>query len=234
MFAVIRKELRSTAWVVALGAAAFGWILSELFGVTALTRHQFPTHENTFSLVQSGWLLWYGFISAAFAGSLGLAMSLNDGVRGTWAFVLFRPISRRAYIGAKLLTGGVLTLVTVAVPALVYLVWAAIPGNQPIPFDWSFAQPTAEACGWAVVVFLGGFLSGIRPASWWWSRLWPLGATVVLGMWWWLLANMFDGNSNGFPDDLTPSVAQYWGLCVIVAAMLVTSILQVADERDFA
>lgn len=230
MFAVILKELRSTAWVVGLGAVAFGWFLSELFGVTALTGGSFPANQNVFPLVHPGWLLWYGFLSAAFAGSLGLAMSLNDGVRGTWAFVLFRPISRRAYIGAKLLTGGVLTLVTVAVPVIVYLAWAATPGNLPIPFDWSFAQPVAEACGWAIVVFLGGFLSGIRPASWWWSRLWPLGATVILGLWLWLVSS----EVSGFEDELTPTPTQYWGLCVIVGAILVTSILHVVDERDFA
>ena len=166
MFAIVWKELRSVVWVIALGAAAFGWFLSELLGVTTFTRAQFPSNENVFPLVQTGWLLWYGFISAAFAGSLGLVMSLNDGAHRTWAFVLFRPISRRAYIGAKLLTGGVLTLVMVAAPALVYLVWGATPGNLLMPFDGSYATPAIEACGWSVVVFLGGFLSGIRPASW--------------------------------------------------------------------
>ncbi len=230
MFAVILKELRSTAWVVALGAIAFGGFLSEICGVTTLTRHQFPTHENIFPLVQPGWLLWYGFIAASFAGSLGLVMSLNDGARGMWAFVLFRPISRRAYIGVKLLTGGVLTLTTVALPAIVYLVWAKTPGNVAIPFDWSYAQPAIESCGWAVVVFLGGFLTGIRPASWWWSRLWPLAATVVLGLMLWLSGSV----AGGFEPDFMPSQAQYWGLCLLVGAILVTSILHVVDERDFA
>lgn len=228
MFAVMLKELRSTVWVVALGVIAFGGFLSEICGVTTLTRNEFPTHENMFPLVQPLCLLWYGFIGASFAGSLGLVMSLNDGARGMWAFVLFRPSSRRAYIGAKLLTGGVLTLATVALPAIVYLVWAKTPGNVAIPFDWSYAQPAIEACGWAVVVFLGGFLTGIRPASWWWSRLWPLGATVVLGM-------MLSGSvMGGFEPDIMPSQAQYWGLCLLVGAILVTSILHVVDERDFA
>ncbi len=230
MFAVILKELRSTAWVVALGVVAFVWFLSEC-GVTTLTARFH--NENAFPLVHSDWLAWYGFVSAAFAGSLGMVMSLSDGVHGTWAFALFRPISRRAYIGAKLLTGGVLTLLMVAVPALVCLIGGAIPGNLRMPFDWSYAQPAVEAWGWAIVIFLGGFLSGIRPASWWWSRLWPLTATVILGLWWWLLSHTVDGSGAGFPDVLTPTAAQYWGLCVIVAAMLVTSILHVVDERDF-
>jgi hypothetical protein len=230
MFTLILKELRSTAWVVALGAAAFGWFLSELFGVSTLLRGSFPRHPNIFPFVHAGWLMWFGLISASFAGGLGLVMSLNDGLRGTWQFVLFRPFSRRAYVAAKLLAGGVLTVVMVAVPAMIFLVWGAIPGHLLLPFDWSYAQPAAEACGWAVVIFLGGFLSGIRPASWWWSRLWPLGATVVLGLWWWMVSFV----EEQFPAEFTPTVPQYWGLCVIVSAMLVASILHVVDERDFA
>ena len=230
MFAVILKELRATAWVVALGAAAFAWFLSELCGVSGVTRGWFPTYDWSYQFVQPGWLLWWGFVSAGFAGSLGLVMSLNDGVRGMWAFVLYRPISRRKYIGAKLLVGSCLTVAMVGIPALVFLWWSSIPGSLPMPFDWSFAQPAFESIGWAVVVFLGGFLSGIRPASWWWSRLWPLGATVILGLWFWWLGSM----PNQLPASLTPTVAQYWGLCVIAAGMLVTSILHVVDERGFA
>ncbi len=231
MFTVIWKELRATAWVVALGVVAFGWFLSE-FGMTELT-HRSPV-MNMFPLVHPEWLAWYGLVSASFAGGLGLVMSLNDGFRGTWAFALYRPISRRAYITAKLLAGTALTLLMVGLPALICLIGGSIPGMSPMPFDWSYSQPVVEGLGWAIVIFLGGFLSGIRPASWWWSRLWPLAATVILGMWWWMLASMTDGTRSGFPDQLTPTSVQYWGLCVLVAAMLVTSILHVVDERDFA
>ena len=230
MFAIILKELRATAWVVALGAAAFAWLLSELCGISGTTRGWFPTHEFAYQFVSPGWLLWWGFVAAGFAGSLGLVMSLNDASRGMLAFVLFRPISRRRYIGAKLLAGSCLSVVMVAIPALVFLWWSAIPGNLLMPFDWSFGQPAFESCGWAVVVFLGGFLSGIRPASWWWSRLWPLGATVILGLWFWWLSSFPDG----LPSFLTPTAMQYWTLCGLMSAMLVTLILHVVDERDFA
>jgi hypothetical protein len=230
MFAIILKELRATAWVAALGAAAFVWFLSELCGVSGVTRGWFPTNEMSYQFTSPGWLLWWGFVSAGFAGSLGLVMSLNDGVRGMWAFVLFRPISRRRYIGAKLLAGSCLTVLMVGIPALVFLWWSATPGNLPMPFDWTFALPAFESIGWSVVVYLGGFLSGIRPASWWWSRLWPLGATVILGLWFWWLAAL----PTGLPSLLTPTMTQYWLLCGVMCAMLVTLILHVVDERDFA
>jgi hypothetical protein len=99
-----------------------------------------------------------------------------------------------------------------------------------MPFDWTVALPAFESIGWSVVVYLGGFLSGIRPASWWWSRLWPLGATVILGLWFWWLAAL----PTGLPSLLTPTMTQYWLLCGVMCAMLVTLILHVVDERDFA
>jgi ABC-type transport system involved in multi-copper enzyme maturation permease subunit len=227
MFAVMRKELRATAWVFGLAVFSFGWFLWE-YGTTNLLRPYADQH--LFPLLHPDWLWWYGFISASFAGGLGLVLSLNDGVRGTWAFGLFRPISRRAYIAAKLLVGSGMTLVIVGVPALVCLIQAALPGGSPWPFDWSCAQPVAEACGWGVVVFLGGFLSGIRPASWWWSRLWPLARTVLLGLWFWFGSSQMDGT----PDEFTPSGAEYWVICAVMVVMLVTAILSVVDERDFA
>lgn len=231
MLTILQKELRATAWVVALGAVVLAWFVSEMMGSSSSNsfRGWFPMHEGQHPFVSPGWLLWWGFLSAGFAGGLGLVMSLNESARGMWAFVLFRPISRRRFVGTKLLLGSVLSLLVVGIPAFVFLWWSSLLGNLPIPFDWSFAQPACESMGWSVVVFLGGFLSGLRPASWWWSRLWPLGATVVLGLWLWL--SSFD---TSLPDLLVPSPLQFWIVCVVTSALLVSSILHVVEERDFA
>ena len=228
MFALIRKELRSISRFVALALLADGWFLCELTGQSQWLRGAFPTQAG-FALAQAGWLLWFGFLLAAIASVFGLAMSLEEGLRGTWQFALFRPVSRRAYIGVKLVVGGVLTLALSVLPVAVFAVLAATPGNVAAPFRMSLLQPEIEACGWSVVVFLGAFLSGIRPAKWWWSRLWPLVTVVVLGMWFWLTS--LDPH---FPIAITPTSAEYWGLCVGMVVVLVVSILAVVEERDFA
>ncbi len=228
MWALILKELRSISRFIALALLVDGWLLSELTGQSNWLRG-FPAPTIGFALAQSDWLWWCGFLVAAIASMLGLAMSLDDGLRGTWAFALFRPVSRRAYIGVKLLVGGAVTLALSLLPVVVYSVWAATPGNVAGPFRLSFLQPAIEACGWSVVVFLGAFLSGLRPAKWWWSRLWPLVTTVVLGMWFWLISL-----EPNFPMGLVPTTSQYLGLCVGMVVVLVVSILAVVEERDFA
>lgn len=224
MFALMLKELRSILRFVALALLADGWLLNEMTG---------PSFTGGVSvglpLVHSGWLGCFGFLLACIASVLGLAMSLDDGLRGTWGFALFRPVSRRAYIGAKLVVGGATTFVLAVLPVVIYSVWAMTPGKVMSPFHLSQLQPGIEACGWSVVVFLGAFLSGIRPAKWWWSRLWPLAATLVLGAWFWLTTI-----EPNFPLAIIPSTAGYWSLCVATSAGLVVSIMAVVEERDFA
>lgn len=229
MFALILKELRSLTRVIALALLADGWMLSELTGQSHWVRGDIELQAG-FALAQTDWLIWFGFLLASIATVVGLAMSLDDGLRGTWAFALFRPVSRRTYIGAKLLVGGVVTLVLSMLPVVVYSMWAARPGNVAAPFRWSQLQPAIEACGWSVVVFLGAFLSGIRPAKWWWSRLWPLVTTVTLGMWFWLAS--FDPQLDFGP--LMPTTPQYWVVCLAMVIALSVSILAVVEEREFA
>ena len=229
MFALILKELRSLSRIIALALLADGWFLSELTGQSQWLRGAFPT-QSGFALAQAGWLLWFGLLLAGIASVLGLAMSLDDGLRGTWAFALFRPVSRRAYIGAKLLVGGVVTLALALLPVAVYSMWAATPGNVAAPFRWSLLQPAIEACGWSVVIYLGAFLSGSRPATWWGARVWPLVTSVVLGAWFWLASL----ESLSTLEVITPTAAHYWGFCAGMIVLLLVSILAVVEERDFA
>lgn len=224
MFALIQKELRSLSRFIALALLADGWLLNEMTGERfGGTR---PAHSGLV-LVRADWLTCFGFLAAGIASLLGLAMSLDDRLRGTWPFALFRPISRRAYFGVKLAVGGVLTLLLAALPVAGYSVWVT---QSESLWRWSLLQPAIEACGWGVVIFLGAFLSGIRPAKWWWSRLWPLAGTVVLGLWFWLAS--LEPNSDF--EIIVPTSPQYWGLCVGMSALLVVSILSVVEERDFA
>ena len=229
MFALIEKELRSLTRLIALALLADGWMLSELTGQTHWVRGDIELQPG-FALAQTEWLIWFGFLLASIAIVLGFSMSLDDGLRGTWAFALFRPVSRRAYIGAKLLVGGVMTLVLALLPVVAYSIWGARPGNLGAPFHWAQLQPAMEACGWSVVVFFGAFLSGLRPAKWWWSRLWPLVTTVTLGMWFWMGSLDSDLESTA----LMPTAAQYWGVCLAMVFVLCVSILDVVEEREFA
>lgn len=224
MFTLIRKELRSSAWVVVLGLAAFGWLFAEMTGTPMLVGRNDQAHQRLGSGVIGFWL-----IATGFAGLLGLLMASEDSRRGTWQFVLFRPISRRRYVVAKLIAGAVIVVLMTGAPAIAFMAWASKPGRWLVPWDWSYAQIPVETMGWSVVVFLGGFLSSMRVASWWWSRLWPLATVALVGLWSCLVCL-----TDQLPNSLTPSPVQFWGLCVLVSAAFTSVILHASAERDFS
>jgi hypothetical protein len=132
-------------------------------------------------------------------------------------------------VATKLLTGTLLVVSTPIVPVVLFFTWAFAQGNLALPWDLAYCQIPAEAIGWGVLIFLGGFLSELRLASWWWSRLWPLVTACVLGAWFWLLSLM-----DAFPDSLTPGQIQLWGLCAVTSAALTVAILNECEERDFS
>jgi hypothetical protein len=138
-----------------------------------------------------GWV--FCMISAALAIGLGLRQTLGESARGTWLVLLHRPAGRCWLLGMKLLVGAGVYFVCAAVPVLIYAWLAATPGTHASPFAWWMTLPVWQWWLSMVLVYLGGFLSGIRPGRWLGSRLLPLAATGVLVFFvqllpqWWLL-----------------------------------------------
>jgi hypothetical protein len=124
---------------------------------------------------------YFFMISYAAAVGLGFRQSTRESGQGTYLFLLHRPWSRDKIFLTKLAIGAALLLGCAAVPIIEYAWWAATPGDVAAPFDWSMTA----ACWnyWATVplVYLAAFLSGLRPARWYGTRLLPLvGALFAL------------------------------------------------------
>jgi len=65
-------------------------------------------------------------------------------------------------------------LIVMAVPILLHAWRAATPGNYASPFYWSMTAYMWHLWLSLVVLYLGSFLSGIRPGRWFGTRLLPL------------------------------------------------------------
>ena len=103
---------------------------------------------------------------------------LGESVAGTYPFLFHRPARRRWLIGMKLLVGMSVYLVCGPLAILVYGVWAATPGTHAGPFEWSMTVPYWLIWFGMTLLYLGAFLTGLRPGRWYGSRLLPLAATV--------------------------------------------------------
>jgi hypothetical protein len=219
MRALALKELREVSGMAAaalgchlalvaslLGARVFDWVPGMPAG----------TDEVPFS--GGGFTVWFVLVSVVLAAALGFRQSAWESARGTYLFRLHRPVSREAVFLTKLAVGAGVLLGCSAVPIVLYGAWAAVPGHHASPFDWSMTGPAWRLALLMPLLYLGAFLSGLRPARWFGTRLLPLVASVVL--------------------LVVVNVAPWWAVglpaAVVLYAALAANVCHVARVRDYA
>lgn len=215
--ALTYKELREVAGIAVLGLAALVLVAAGNMGWSPLPGMFTSMQQGTIPFVSDSFLLNFGLAACGLAMALGFRQSLGDFRGDAQLFLLHRPVSRGRIYGTKLLVGLGVYLICGLTPILLYGWWADLPGTHASPFDWTMTGAAWTAWLAMTAVYLGAFLSGIRPAAWFGTRLAPLAAAGVLAM----LAAML-------PWTL--------GLLALVAidALLLAAILFVVEARDFA
>jgi ABC-type transport system involved in multi-copper enzyme maturation permease subunit len=219
--ALMIKELRETLGVAVIGLALFTAFIGSMTGMPffkALPGMPQPTGE--LPLLGYSFRQFFAFLTAGLAVALGFWQTVSESNRGTFPFLLHRPLARQTIIGAKLATGLAVLLVEAGGAILVYALWAATPGTHPAPFFWSMATFSAQIALAMTVIYLGAFLSGLRPARWVGTRLLPLAGCAFITA---LLA--FLTYING------PLGAS---LIVVSDVLLIAAVMGVAYSRDYA
>ncbi len=217
--ALLLKELRETARITLVALLAHLAFVGNCTGHTILP---FCAKGNVWEIpfLDGQFLLFFCFVSVAFAIALGLGQTVTESRHGTWLFLLHRPVSLWKVLGVKLVVGGGLYLLCGLIAILSYAAWAAMPGKHASPFLWWMTAWAWEAWGVIAIVYLAAFLAGIRPARWFGTRLLPLVAGAVLAF---LLAICF----------------LFWPLLgvaalLLAAACLIGLIHFTARTRDFS
>ena len=213
--ALAYKELRETLGLAAIAIVVYLLLVGSLTGL-----HTFPLNlrSDEIPFAGTGFVGYFVFLSVVLVIGLGLRQTIGESVRGTWLFLMHRPVERWKLVALKLAIGLAACLVSMALPILVYAWWAATPGTHASPFEWSMTLDSWR--GWLSMtpLYFAAFLVGMRPARWFGSRLLPLaGAGFLVGViqalpWWWLL---------GAPAIL------------LLDAWLIVSIFDVARTRDY-
>jgi len=212
------KELREALAIVAIGTLLMLWLLSVI-----MNRWFTPWSSNE---VDQGLVPFMSpaifttclmFIGGAFAIAMGLQQTVRENSSKSFYFLLHRPLARNSVFFTKILVGLALLLILTAVPTLVYACWAATPGNHASPFFWGMTANAWKICLALPAVYLGAMLSGIRPARWFGSRLFPLAGACVLA----------------FLIGMTLSFWLGVGMFLALDAVLIVLILKSAEQRDY-
>ncbi len=219
MKALAIKELREVLGITVAALGAYLALVASLMGARVFDWIPgMPGATSEVPFVGAQFTTFFLYVSLGFALALGFRQSAWESAKDTYLFLLHRPISRDAIFLTKLAVGGGVLLLGASLPIVLYGCWAAMPGHHPSPFEWSMTMPAWRLAFLMPLVYLGAFLSGLRPARWFGTRLLPLvasGALVVL--------------LNGMPRWVF-SIA----LAGILCGLLVVSVCFVARERDYA
>ncbi len=180
------KELRELAGIAAIAVLAFCVILLHftywpVFFVNAPSiggNRDYGAQEGV-TFLQGNFRAYYLWIAGLSAVAYGFRQTLWEENQRTWFFLIHRPINRWKVFAVKLAIGLGLCLVLSAIPILLYGFWGASLRQAPAPFAWSMSEETWKTW-WAMpLVYLGAFLSGLRPARWIGTRLFPLGGATM-------------------------------------------------------
>ena len=188
--ALALKEIRECLVVLIVGLGVLLFYTATYAGFSLFSMSG-SLRTRTIAFVYPQFVPTFVLLVGAIAIVLGLKQSVWEFDRTSCLFLLHRPVQRWRLIGTKLVVGTFLLTAVCAAPIIVLGLWASLPGNQAAPFFWSMTQEAWRATFSVSIIYFGAFLSGIRPARWYGTRVFPvLGAIVcalliqVLPAWW--------------------------------------------------
>jgi len=198
------KELRESLGITVVAALMMAAVVAYCIGKLPVSHFfsiYFGGYRAHIAFIQSQFPILASLIVGGFAVVLGLKQSGWEVHQNTFQFLFLRPVSRRMIVAIKLGIGVCLVFGLNAFAILFYGTWAATPGNNSAPFDWSMTVDCWKLAFSLPLLYLGGFLSGIRPGLWFGTRLVPLAgaigwfavATLVSPAWWLYWPLLFAG-----------------------------------------
>jgi hypothetical protein len=218
--ALVFKELRETAGIAALASLAYLAVIAFEAGVNFLGINVNRGSERI-PFLNDNFLPWFIIISIVFAAGLAFLQTVTENTRGTWPFLLHRPMGSGRIVAVKMVVGAGLYLMVSAAAILIYAIWASIPGTHASPFYWWMTTGAWRA--WIIVLlcYFGVFLAGIRPGRWVGTRVLPAVAAGLVAM---FCAALFFG--EGW--QIAGTIGVLLGVVVFVS-----SILYVTRSRDY-
>lgn len=222
--ALVLKELREVALIAGLGLVALFYFLALAIGCNLPNWSTTQISDVPF-VRNDPFTGKMGVVLFCLAVALALSQSYLESLRGTWLWLLHRPISRTRLVAVKLLVGTTVYLLCAAPPILCYAWWAATPGAHAGPFEWSMTAGAWRTCVLMLAIYSGAFLSGVYPGRWFGTRLLPLIGVGILAT----IALLT--SDDGFSPAWRPWA---WPAFVLLIASCVYAILHVVHTRDFS
>jgi hypothetical protein len=216
--ALVIKELRECAPLAIVATLAAVWALHLGAGEYFIHGTRDVAYEPSPFLGNDQFpFMIVPLLVGATAITLGLKQAVWEDLRGTYHYLLPRPVERSHVFLIKAAVGVAIVQFLGAAMILLYGAWAATPGTHASPFFWAMTLPAWKA--WLVfpIVYLGALLSGLRPARWFGSRLLPGVACTGIALF----------------VAVLPAIWVTLVVALAVSSVLAYCVVYVARTRDF-
>jgi len=179
MWALVKKEIREHAVVcvaalalhsLLLGLVVLGQSGPDARGIAYLLRNLLPGLGATPPLVDGGLLSMLTVVGGLYGAALGLLQTLSESIRGTYPFLLHRPVSRSRVLLCKVAAALLLYLLAMLVPFAGFAWWASRPGAYAGPFEFEMTYSGVVSIGYGFLFYLGGLVTGLSSARWYATR----------------------------------------------------------------
>jgi ABC-type transport system involved in multi-copper enzyme maturation permease subunit len=210
--AIAWKEFRELLPVLVVG------LTMQMLSLLLLIRINTSPNIRLGELLQSGGYLLLLFQIMLFTVVIGFWQNRVELNHGTYLFLLHRPVPRAEIVIVKLLTGAGIAFL-IGLPLLVITILefslgvAARYSHPPLSY-------TAPLCLGFTVMYLGAYMSSVRPAPWYKSSGLPLVAAL----------GVFIGSLSRLHLVSTATASAVLAVAIVV---WVIAILQQAVTRDY-
>ena len=177
---LVLKELRESLPIVAVAGLAIAFILVQLCGLSFFAFFGYGGAMLPF--IADAFWKWVAIIGIPFAIFLALKQTQWEEMKGTYRYLLFRPVDRKQFFLWKIIVGLSLLTCSMAIAIVAYGLWATLPGRHASPFYWSMTVPSWHAWFVLPVMYSAAFLCGVRPGRWFGSKLLPLAGASMLAL----------------------------------------------------
>ncbi|MHC4505296.1 MAG: hypothetical protein ACYTFI_18490 [Planctomycetota bacterium] len=185
MVAILKKEIKENLpWAIlgllVVSLAFYAGLARGGPGFLSLLGFSGSYYSSELPLLSGGLLPYTTAVYAIFGAALGMLQTVPESGRGTYPFLVHRPVRRGRMLLGKALAGGAMYAVAGGVPLLVAVIWVAIPGHYAAPFRIAMAGAVFADFLCGLVFYLAGILTGVRRARWYGTRLAGFGFALIV------------------------------------------------------
>lgn len=185
MVAILKKEIEENLPWAALGLlvvslAFYAGLADREAGFLSLFGFSRSYYPSELPLLSDSLLPYTTAVYAIFGAALGMLQTIPESIRGTYPFLVHRPVRRGRPLVGKALAGAAMYSVAGGVPLLAAVIWVAIPGHYAAPFRIAMAGAVFADFLCGLVFYLAGILTGVRRAKWYGTRLAGFGFALIV------------------------------------------------------